>query len=68
LRFLKQDIQITAEGLTDISGNVISSLFPMNKDNLFTSEVILGKGAACCVQEGIYKPFGIKVAVKVKFL
>jgi len=26
---------------------------------------ILGKGAACSVQEGFYKPLGIKVAIKV---
>jgi len=68
LRFLKQDIQITSEGLTDISGNIISSLLPTTKSTLLSSDIILGKGAACCVQEGMYKPLGIKVAIKVKNL
>lgn len=68
MRFLKQDIQITSEGLTDISGNIISSLLPTTKSTLLSSDIILGKGAACCVQEGMYKPLGIKVAIKVKNL
>jgi hypothetical protein len=50
LRFLKHDIIITADGLANVSGNVISCLLPTTKHNLSASEVILGKGAACYVQ------------------
>lgn len=32
---------------------------------LTPSDVFLGKGAAGYVQEGIYKPLNIKVAIKV---
>jgi hypothetical protein len=64
---LKQDIQITSEGLMDISGKLINSLFPTNKSNLQISDIILGKGAACHVQEGTYRPLNAKVAIKVNF-
>ena len=37
----------------------------MNKHNLINSEVILGKGSACHVHEGTYKPLNKKVAIKV---
>jgi hypothetical protein len=51
LRFLKQDLHISPEGLMTISGNHISALLSTTKNNLVTvNETILGKGAACVVK------------------
>lgn len=65
VRFLKYDIVISKEGLTNFSGDTYANLPPMSKSDLITTGNILGRGAACLVHDGIYKPLGIRVAIKV---
>lgn len=50
LRFLKQDIIISPEGIMHVNGDHISSLLHTNKDTLIASPAVLGRGTACIVQ------------------
>lgn len=64
LRFLREDIHVGPEGITTISGDHISSLLRVNKDSLNLMSKFLGKGASCVVQEAVYVPENINVAIK----
>jgi hypothetical protein len=65
LRFLKEDIMIGRQGLTNISGDTYANMPPVSKTELQALGNVLGKGNACHVQDGIYKPLGVRVAIKV---
>ena len=65
LRFLKYDIMIGREGLTNISGDTYANMPPVSKTELQALGNSLGRGNACHVQDGIYKPLGVRVAIKV---
>lgn len=66
LRFLKYDIMIGRGGLTNISGDTYANMPPVSKNELQPLGNILGRGNACQVSDGLYKPLGVKVAIKVK--
>jgi len=65
LRFLKYDIMIGRAGLTNISGDTYANMPPVSKTEIQALGNLLGKGNACHVQDGIYKPLGVRVAIKV---
>lgn len=64
LRFLREDIHVGREGITTVSGDHISSLLKVNKDTLTLASKFLGRGASCVVQEAVYVPENISVAIK----
>ena len=65
LRFLRHGLHIGPEGTMTITGEVIPSLLPTTKTSLSVSEE-LGRGAACVVEKGLYRPLDIPVAIKVR--
>lgn len=65
LRFLRQDLHIGPEGIMKISGELIPSLLPTSKDKMAFGG-LLGRGSACVVEQGVYCPLEIPVAIKVK--
>ena len=64
LRFLRQDLHIGPEGIMKINGELIPALLPTSKEKLEFGEV-LGRGSACVVEQGVYSPLNIPVAIKV---
>lgn len=64
LRFLRQDILISTEGIMKISGEPLPWLLPTSKERV-SSEGELGRGSACVVERGVYLPLGVPVAIKV---
>lgn len=64
LRFIRQDLHIGPKGMMTIAGELIPALFHTTKDNLLIGEE-LGRGAACVVEQGVYSPLNIPIAIKV---
>ncbi|CAD8109335.1 unnamed protein product [Paramecium sonneborni] len=61
LRFLKENIKVSKDGL-QVQGQ--QQLQPINADYIQIVNKHLGRGAAGTVSEAIYKPLGIRVAIK----
>ena len=67
LKFLKDNIRVSKEGLIKISDN--SNHFqPINMSQIQIINKHLGRGASGSVCEALYKPLNVKVAVKVLYL
>jgi hypothetical protein len=64
LRFIRQDLHISPEGMMKMGGELIPALFQTTKDNLLIGQE-LGRGAACVVEQGVYSPLNIPIAIKV---
>ena len=65
LRFLKYDIKVSKHGLTQESASYQSQRSNFRLEDIESSGKKIGRGTAAQVEEGVYKPLGIKVAIKV---
>jgi len=66
LKFIKDDIKVSKEGLSKISGGEeLNKYLAVKKEDLDFGD-LLGVGAAGQVQQAVYKPLNVPIAVKVK--
>lgn len=63
IRFLRENIKVTKDGLCKLSGDEITPLSIVRSEEMeYGGEI--GRGASGSVQEAIYKPLNLPVAVK----
>jgi hypothetical protein len=63
LKFLKDNIKVSREGLIKMSDNS-NHMQPINMEQIQIINKHLGRGASGSVSEAIYKPLNVRVAVK----